>query len=192
METPQFAQPVADNNDTLKIDAENAYRQFVQQIAQHAGGLQSESEHGKIFSFETYLREKNVTATLIQAYCTYIKTSDFIEKYAAESNKPGKIFLSNVRTLLLIFLASWAPGLLLYLPVAAFLSTFNISIWSIKPLLYFALTGPVLVTMLLSVQYISAKRKMKAGTHNPQYVIKYFDNDEITFIKSKSRLFVEK
>jgi hypothetical protein len=191
METPQSVQPVSDNNDPLKKDAETAYRQFVEQIMRHKGGLQSESEHGKIFSFETYLREKNVAATLIQAYCTHIKTSDFVEKYAAESNKPAKFFRGNFRILLLFFLISWAPGLLLYLPVAAFLSTFGISIWSVKPLLFFALTGPVLVAVLLTIHYIRGKREIKAGTE-PQYVIKYFDNDELTFVKSKSRLFVEK
>ncbi|WP_205508666.1 hypothetical protein [Longitalea arenae] len=187
MDKPQSIQP-----DAVHKDAETAYRQFIKQILRHSGGLQSESEHGKIFSFETYLREKGISAELVSAYCTHLKTSDFAEKFAAETNKPGRIYLNNIRVLLTFFLISWVPGILLYLLVAAFLFTFAISIWSYKPFLYFALSGPVLAAVVLIPQYMRAKKQKRSGTKSPPYVIRYFDNDELSFAKSKSRLFVEK
>ncbi|WP_207511852.1 hypothetical protein [Longitalea luteola] len=188
METPRSVQTVFDNNTSLNKEAEAAYQQFVNQILSKGGGLQSESEHGKIFSFETYLKEKGVAADRIQGYCNHIKTSDFVQR----SNKRVNIYVNNIRVLLMFFLISWVPGILLYLLVAAFLSTFAISIWGYKPVLCFALTGPVLAAIVLVPQYIRGKKGIKANTNRPQYVIKYFDNDELSFIKSKSRLFVER
>lgn len=57
MENPQAVQPASEEKSKSNAHAEAAYKAFIQQVVKQSGGLLSESEHGKIFSFETYLRE---------------------------------------------------------------------------------------------------------------------------------------
>jgi hypothetical protein len=57
------------------------------------------------------------------------------------------------------------------------------------------LAGPVVVMIIITWMWLKLMRKKnKPGEHTTTslFVIKYFDNDELTFTRAKSRLFVEK
>lgn len=98
----------------------------------------------------------------------------------------------NFRLLVTFLFWSMLSGGCLYLLIVAFLATFDISFWGWLPAILFTISGPLVVAMALFIQYLRLKRDIKNGTKmQPQYIIKNFDNDEITFLRTKNKLFVE-
>lgn len=194
METPHSNQPTTPGIDRLKsISIEEYWDDFLRQLLKaKPNGLVSESENGvKIYSFESWLRDTGKQAN-IQEYCNYIKDSNYMAT-AAESANGVKIPASqNVRVLATILTGAMLVGVCLYLLIAAFLATFSISCWNWLAAILFAASGPLLIGATLLLQYLRLKRDLKNGTlMQPQYIVKNFDNDEITFLRTKNKLFVE-
>ncbi|MBO9200287.1 MULTISPECIES: hypothetical protein [Niastella] len=190
METSQSTNPANDAATLKRTEIEHQWDVFMQQILQaSSNGFIGETENGiKIYSFESWLRDTG-NRSFIQEYCTYLKDNDFMATHAV---KGAKLHIQNFKVLSKFLLWSLLPGIFLYLLVAAFLNTFDISFWSWLPAILFGLTGPILVLMMLLPQYIRLMKEKKNGEYiQPQYVIKYFDNDELTFLKSRNRLFKE-
>ena len=193
METPQSNQPASDH-DLLKSKAiEERWDEFLRQLIQaKPHGFVSESENGiKIYSFESWLRDTGKQA-FIQEYCNYIKDSNYMTTAATRINglwKPGS---QNLRLLATFLFWAMFSGGCLYMLVVAFLATFDISFWGWLPAILFTMSGPLVVATALLFQYFRQKRAIKNGTKTkPQYIIKNFDNDEITFLRNKNKLFVE-
>ncbi|THU41425.1 hypothetical protein FAM09_04770 [Niastella caeni] len=189
MEYPQSTQSATQNDTAVKKAAEEAYTEFVQQIAKpQSRGFISESGGRKIFSFETYLRETGISAELIQVYCNHIKTTSFVPKL---SKQVSYLFtVDNTKALTKVLLYAMMPGICIYLLVAGFLWTFDISLWI--PFLSFTLAGPILLILTMYYKFHQGKRQNKARKTEPSFFIKHFDDDEFTYMKSKNRLFVEK
>ena len=194
METPQFNQPASRNYDLLKSKAiEERWDEFLRHLVQaKPHGFVSESENGiKIYSFESWLRDTG-KQSYIQEYCNYIKDSKYMATAAARANGIRLPASQDLRLLVtFLFWAMFAGGCL-YLLIAAFLATFDISFWGWLPAILFTLSGPLVVATALLVQQLRLKRGIKNGTIMlPQFIIKNFDNDELTFLRNKNKLFVE-
>lgn len=194
METPQSNQSASQNYDPLKSKAiEERWDEFLRQLVQaKPHGFVSESENGiKIYSFESWLRDTGKQA-FIQEYCNYIKDSNYMSTAAARINglwRPGS---QNLRLLVTFLFWSMFAGVCLYMLVVAFLATFDISFWGWLPAILFTLSGPLVVATALFIQQRRLKQEIKNGTaKQPQYIIKNFDNDELTFLRNKNKLFVE-
>ena len=112
---------------------------------------------------------------------------------AAEKFNPIPIPASqNVRVLVKLLGGTMLLGVCLYLLIAAFLATFTISCWGWLPAVLFAVSLPLAMGGGLLFQHYKLKRYIKDGTFmQPLYIIKNFDNDDITFLRTKGRLFVE-
>ena len=178
--------PTTRNTDLINKAAELAFSDFLKQVTKsNSKGFISEANGQKIFSFETYLRETGSSEDRIQTYCSHIKS---IEDTAAKSRLYRLI---DYRTWIKALLITLVPGVVLYLLVTAFLWTFGISFLKLVPFILFALSCPFFYSLLYLRQYLQLKKARKSGITRQQYIIKYFDNDELTFVKAKSRLFVE-
>ena len=176
--------------------AEKAFIQFIRQLAQkQAKGFISEGGEGKIFSFETWLRETGQAAAEITGYCQYAKEANLLEKVAQKGRKFGIYFEKGFfKGLLFLIGILLVPVLLIYLLAATLLLIFNVSLWNGSAFLSFITIGVVLMLIYLFLkpgQKARAKKGQTKAAPQPVYVIKYFDNDELTFAKAKSRLFVE-
>ena len=176
-------------------DAETAFTQFVRQLAQkQAKGFISEGEQGKIFSFETWLRENGYTANVIGGYCAHAKSVNMLEMVARKGRKFSIYFEKGfIKGWLFLIGILLVPALLIYLLAATLLLIFDVSLWNGSAFLSF--TGIAMVVILGFLLMKPRKNRTKKGQTNatpqPLYVIKYFDNDELVFAKAKSRLFVE-
>ncbi|OQP50931.1 hypothetical protein A4H97_03655 [Niastella yeongjuensis] len=188
MENAQPIQPVK-QDERIKREAEKLFQSFWNGIiSRKPVGLLTEMESGqKIFSFESYLRETG-KGEYVEAYCSHIKSADIASDMVTFTNMGWARFkggLSLLGVLLLILL----PGILLYLLIVAFLATFSISFWGWLPAVLFALTGPVMVAILFIPTAKQTRQESRASQKNLQYIIKNFDNDELTFLRTKSKLF---
>jgi hypothetical protein len=189
MDNVQPAKTVSKNTDLLNSAAELAFSDFLKQMFKpDSKGFISEANYVKIFSFESYLRETGYAANIVQGYCDHIKST----KSAVAEKAPRLIKVSDYRSLAKICLTLMTPGIMLYLLVVAFLWTYDISLLHWVPFILFALSCPFMMALLLLFQYLRAIREEKSGVVKVQYIVKYFDDEELTYVKSKSRLFVEK
>lgn len=190
MEYPSSVQPDTTNNASLKNDAEKAFMEFVQQInKKQSKGFISNSEKGDIFSFETYLRETGVSTEMVQTYCNHAKAINALEMTSKKMTR--ELYWANNKVLAKAAMYFTIAALFFYALVAAFFYTFDISLWNWKAFSIFVFTGPVILLVAASIKMNAAKRKFNAGEGTIRFIIKYFDNDELTFTKAKSRLFVE-
>lgn len=175
--------------------AEKAFVEFVRQLMQkQSKGFISESEHGKIYSFETYLRENGLSEDETAGYCKYAKAVNLLEKTASKARSFGIVLERGfLKGLLVLIGIGFAVSLIVYLLVATVLLIFGVSLWSMKGFFAFTSIGTVLVVVRM---FLKPAKKGKNGESAkqaaPLFVIKYFDNDELTFTKAKSRLFVDK
>lgn len=197
----KYPQPVPgeEKNDPLthKKGAEKAFDVFLKQVfRKQAQGFISEGENGKIFSFETYLRETGHEHDIITGYCRHAKDVNLLERTAGKLRKFGIYFEKGFFKGLLILLGiAFVPVLLVYLLAATLLLIFNVSLWNGSAFIAFTLTG---IVVMLGYMFLKPSKKGRAkkgkasGQSQPLYVIKYFDNDELVFTKSKGRLFVER
>jgi hypothetical protein len=182
-------------NDSLKDVSEKAFTDFARQLYhQQAKGFISDSEKGKIFSFETYLREMEHPADVITAWCDLAKKNDYLATTAKKLKRYH--WPSNIKVLGKMSLWIMAATICIYVLIAAFLLLFGVSLWHWKTFISFVLTGPVLLLVYLVVLYSKALKKRGRENGKSKQVlsciIKYLDNDELTFARAKSRLFVEK
>lgn len=185
MDNNQSVQSAAQNPNLINKAAKSAFSDFVKQIPKpQFKGFISEDGHQRIFSFESYLREMGRSEDLIYKYCNHIKSTGAEE--AAPEKKPELYKLTDYLFLSKLFLLSFIPGIVLYLLVAAFLWTFEISFLQWKPFILFALSWPVILAPLLALQYMRLKRNERLGIIETEYIIKCFDSDELTFLKSKT------
>ncbi|OQP46589.1 hypothetical protein [Niastella populi] len=174
-------------------DAETAFIQFIRQLNQkQAKGFISESGQGKIFSFESWLRENGHMADVIAGYCEYAKTVNMLEMLVRKRRK-FSIFNKEFLKVLLFFTGVLVvPALLIYLLAAMLLPIFGVSLWNGKAFLSF--TGIGVVVMFVFFQLKPRKKQAQKGQTDaaprPLFIIKYFDNEELVFAKAKSRLFV--
>jgi hypothetical protein len=151
----------------------------------------TEIDNGKkIFSFESYLKETG-KAKYIEAYCSHIKATDYVSNMVTFTQNRWWMRTRGSLELLLFLSQSLLPGIFLYLLIVAFLATFNISFWSWLPAILFALTGPAMAVIIFIPQARRNRRENRAGNGNVQYIVKNFDNDELTFLRTKNKLFVE-
>jgi hypothetical protein len=194
MDPHQFNEPASQNYDLLKSKAiEERWDEFLRQLVQaKPHGFVSESENGiKIYSFESWLRDTG-KQSFIQEYCNYIKDSRYMATAAARINGLALPTFQNLRLLLTFLFWAMFAGVCLYMLVVAFLATFDISFWAWVPAILFTISGPLVVATALFIQRLRLKREIKSGTIKPpQFIVKNFDNDELTFLRNKSRLFVE-
>lgn len=182
-------------NDSQKGDSQKAFIDFARQLYnQEAKGFISDSEKGKIFSFETYLREMEHPADVIIAWCDLAKKNDYLATMAKKLKRYH--WPSNIKVLGNALLWIMAATICIYVLIAAFLLLFDVSLWHWKTFISFVLAGPVLLLVYLVVLYRKALKKRGPGNDKGKqtlsFIIKYFDNDELTFARAKSRLFVEK
>jgi hypothetical protein len=183
MKCPQPA-PGEDKNDPFfyQKGAEKVFIEFIKQVFQkQAQGFVSEGENGKIFSFETYLRETGYGPDVITGYCQHAKEVNLLEKTARKARKFG-IYVEKgfFKGLLLLLGIAFVPVLLIYLLVATLLLIFNVSLWNGSAFLTFTAIGVVVMWgyLFLKPSKKSRGKKGKAnGESKPLYVIKYFDND---------------
>jgi hypothetical protein len=191
MEKPQSVHPAAQKTDILNSTAKSVFSDFLKQIPKpQSKGFISEGNSQKIFSFERYLRETGRSEELIDKYCNFIK-AHHAEEAAAE--KKSQVFiLTDYRSLVKVLLISMIPGIVLYGLIAAFLWTFEISFLEWKTCILFALSSTFLMALSLSIQYLRLKRNERLGIVQTEYIIKCFDSDELTYLKNKNKLFVEK
>jgi hypothetical protein len=194
METSQSNQPASRNYDLLKSKAiEERWDEFLRQLVQaRPHGFVSESGNGiKIYSFESWLRDTG-KQSFIQEYCNYIKDSNYMTTAAARFNGIRLTGSQNLRLLVTFLFWAMFAGVCLYMLIVAFLATFDISFWGWLPAILFTVSGPLVVASALFLQHLRLKREIKNGTiMQPQYIIKNFDNDELTFLRNKNKLFVE-
>lgn len=185
MKYPQ-PEPGEDRDDPFFYikGAEKAFVAFSSQLfGKNAKGFISESENGKIFSFESYLRELGKPADEIAALCKTAKRVDFM---ANSKNIRKSAWGFNSKLLLKMI-----PGFILfttfiYIVVAFLLGLFHVRLFTWKIYFSFVLILSALIIMYMGYKIMRAQN-LKAGA--PLFVIKYFDNDELTFTKAKSRLF---
>jgi hypothetical protein len=182
-------------NDSPKDVSQKAFIDFARQLYhQQAKGFISDSEKGKIFSFETYLREMEHPADVISAWCDLAKKYNYLETMAKKLKRYH--WPSNIKVLGKMTLWILAATICTYVLIAAFLLLFGVSLWHWKTFISFVLAGPVLLLVYLIVLYMKALKKRGRGNGKDKqtllFIIKYFDNDELTFARAKSRLFVEK
>lgn len=191
MESSQQVQ-AAKQDERIKQEAERLFRSFWTKIlTRNPIGLLAEIEDGKkVFSFESYLRETG-KAEYIEAYCSHIKATNYVSNMVSFTKHLWPMRIMGVLKLVLVLSPSFLPGVFLYLLIAAFLATFNISFWGWLPAVLFALTGPVMLAMLFISQARRNRVERKAGNGNVQYIVKNFDNDELTFLRTRNKLFVE-
>lgn len=192
----KYPQPTSGKDNSYSKGAEKEFIQFIRQVAQkQAKGFISEGNAEKIFSFETWLRETGHAADIIEGYCEHAKAVNMLEIAARKGRKFSiyfeKGFLKGLLFLIGILLV---PVLLAYLLVATLLLIFNVSLWNGSAFLTFTAFGTLAMLVFFILKPSRKRREKKEqGKAKPQllYVIKYFDNDELTFAKAKSRLFVE-
>ena len=167
--------------------AEKAFVAFSHQlIGKNAKGFISESENVKIFSFESYLRELGIPADEIAALCKAAKRADFM----ANSKKLRKsAWVFNVKTLLTMIPGFILFAIFIYTVLAFLLGLFHVRLFTWKIFFSFVLTFSALITLYMGYNILKAQNSKAEAL---KIVIKYFDNDELTFTKAKSRLFVEK
>jgi hypothetical protein len=197
MEYPSFDQPTLPVNASLKKDAEKAFREFLQQInKKQSKGFITNSEKGDIFSFETYLREAGTSTEIIQAYCNHAKAINALEATSKKVSREN--FWANTKVLSKAAMYFMIAAIFFYALVGAFFYTFDISLWNWKAFSLFVFTGPVIMLVMAYIKLNAAQRKLNAapqkfneGEGIVRFIIKYFDNDELTFTKAKSRLFKE-
>ena len=194
MDTPQSNQPASRDYDLLKSKAiEEHWDEFLRQLVQaKPHGFVSESENGiRIYSFESWLRDTG-KQSFIQEYCSYIKDTNYMATAIARSNGKRLIGSHNLRLLVTFLFWAMFTGACLYLLIVAFLATFDIAFWGWLPAILFIISGPLVVATALFIQYLRLKRDIKSGTKmKTQYILKNFDNDELTFLRNKNKLFVE-
>lgn len=172
---------------------EERWDEFLRQLVQgKPQGFLSESENGiKIYSFESWLRDTG-KQSFIQEYCSYIKDTNYMSTAFAKINGvrwPGS---KNMKLLATFLFWAMFTGACLYLLIVAFLATFDIKFWGWLPAVLFIISGPLVVATALLLQRLRLKREIKSGSiKQPQYIIKNFDNDELTFLRNKNKLFVE-
>jgi hypothetical protein len=180
--------------DLQRQAAEKAFVEFTTQLyGKNSKGFISESEHGKIFSFESYLRETGQSAEVIADWCDMAGKDNFLASVSGKVSR--SLWSSNIKTAFLLLLLAIALAIVLYLVVATVLLIFGVSLWNGKGFLYSVVIGTVLIPVYLITKSKKKQRKAKeagAVSERPLFVIKYFDNDDLTFAKAKSRLFVEK
>jgi hypothetical protein len=175
------------------LQAQAAFSDFTKQLGRkNSKGFMSEGEHGKIFSFESYLREAGQPEDVIAAWCAMASAENFLLKGSKKVSR--SVWFSYVKVSFQVLLLAIAVSLVLYLLVAMLLLIVGVSLWNWKGFIYSVGIGTVLLPAFLITQSRKKKRKAKAAGTSERllYVIKYFDNDELTFAKAKSRLFVEK
>lgn len=185
MKYPQ-PEPGEDRDDPFFYikSAEKAFVAFSSQLpGKDAKGFISESENGKIFSFESYLRELGKPADEIEALCKAAKRIDF--KTNSKLVKRGA-WAYNIKLLLKMI-----PGFILfttfiYTVLAFVLGLFHVRLFTWKIYFSFVLIVSGIITLYVGYKILRAQN-LKAGT--PMFVIKYFDNDELTFTKANRRLF---
>lgn len=186
MNTPQSNQ--------LKSKAiEDLWDEFLRQLVQaRPQGFLSESENGiKIYSFESWLRDTG-NQSFIQEYCSYIKESNYMSTAATRINGVRWPGAKNIKLLATFLFWAMFTGACLYLLIVAFLATFNIAFWGWLPAILFIISGPLVVAMALLLQRIRIRGELKNGSiRQPQFIIKNFDNDELTFLRNKNKLFKE-
>jgi len=188
MEYPQSV-PSAQPDDVIKKTAELACREFLQQIIKKQPlGLLSNGNNARIFSFETYLREKGMSEEMIQQCCDHVKSTDFL---ANNYKKSSRWSITAIWAIIKLILFTMCPGVGLYLFVAAFLWTFEISILKWGAFMLFALSGTIVFATFLFAKNFTEKRKLTTAGGGPQLIIKFKDSDELTWLKSKNKLFVE-
>jgi hypothetical protein len=197
MKYPQPA-PGEDRDDPFFYvkGSEKAFAEFLRQLHnKQARGFISEGEHGKVFSFETYLRETGHDPKVINGYCKHATAVNLLEKTASKARGFGIIFEKGFfKGLLVIIGIVFSVMLLIYLLGATLLLVFGVSLWNVSDFFYITVIGTVVGLVFIFLKaFIKGKNNNAKGTHAaPPIVVKYFDNDELTFTKAKSRLFVEK
>lgn len=176
--------------------AEKAFVEFLRQLTgKQARGFISEGEHGKVFSFETYLRETGHEPDVVTGYCKHASVVNLLEKTASKASRLGITFEKGFfKGLLVMAGLMFAAMLLIYLLGATLLLVFGISLWNVSDFLSITLIGTAVgLVYIFSKAFIKGKTNEGKGAQaTPLIVVKYFDNDELTFTKAKSRLFVEK
>jgi hypothetical protein len=180
-------------NESQTQAAEKAFLDFTRQVAcKDSKGFISEGEHGKIFSFETYLREAGQPADVIAAWCAMAAKDNFLLKTSEKAKRSA--WFTYVKVFFQVLALAIAVSLVLYLLVATLLLIVGVSLWNWKGFMYSIAVGTVLLPAYLITQYRKKKRKVKeAGNKEmPLFVIKYSDSDELRFARAKSRLFVKK
>jgi hypothetical protein len=143
--------------------------------------------------FESYLRETGQPAEVIADWCGMAGKDNFLTSVSGKVSR--SIWSSNIKTAFMLLLLAIALAIVLYLVVATVLLIFGVSLWNGKGFLYSVGIGTVLIPVYLITKSKKKQRKAKeagAVSERPLFVIKYFDNDDLTFAKAKSRLFVEK
>lgn len=162
--------------------AEKAFLEFIQQLnQQQSKGFLSENEMGKIFSFETYLKETGQPAPVIAGWCDVAKANNFL------TASPKKIYRmqwrSNARELGKFLSGALIIAICLYIIMATGSMPFNVSLWNWSTFIGFIIGGVVLVFLFLAWAWVKAMRKKNTSVENAKnilFVIKYFDSDELT------------
>jgi hypothetical protein len=178
------------DNDT-RAAAERAFNDFLLQVQyKDPKGLLS-TGNGKIFSFEKFLRDNSFRESVIVAYCNHVKSTNYFEPAAKSMRVKWVIFKSYLKLVAIMAVAACV----LYLLFATLLLLFSISWWNMKTFLEmvggFTITGTVVALYKLFKDYATRKKEDRKPNPNALFIIKYFDNDELTFARSKSRLFRE-
>lgn len=174
-------------NKFVNTQAEKACSDFLMQIFKlQPKGLLSESESGKIFSFESYLKETGQSEQVISDWCTYAKSTDYFNQ-GRKGMKGIRAFVTSMGKIL--FWTVIVTGVV-YVLISTFMLLFGVSLWHVSTFISFLIAGPSIVVAFLIFSLVKGSKKHVSGAAVP--IIKYFDNDELTFIRAKSRLFVEK
>lgn len=176
-----------------KKSARSIFLSFIQQIWQKQSlGFVSESKEGKIFSFETYLREMKYEADVIAGYCKYAKEVNLLKSVSEKEFESFRYWAKGLSGAFWVVLIILVLALVLYVLSATALMIFDVSLWNWRSFLGF--TGKAMLVLIFGF-IVLMKRKKKGdtgGQQQPPVIIKYFDNDELTFTKAKSKLFVDK
>lgn len=173
--------------------ARSTFLGFIQQVWQKQSlGFVSEGEDGKIFSFETYLRDMKYEPDVIEGYCKYAKEVNLLKSVSETEFKSLRYKAKGLVGALWVALIILVLALVLYVLSAAVSGIFNVNLWNWRSFLGF--TGKAMLVLIAGfILLVKRKKKASAGGGHKQvpYIIKYFDNDELTFAKAKSRLFAE-
>lgn len=132
---------------------------------------------------------------LYTGICKCAATTNLMEKMAAKIRSStitfekgffkGFMMLAGIVFLVVLFI---------YMLTAILLLMGHISLWNVRDFLLFTGIGTVVGLGFIFRKALSKGKKNRAAEGRskvPLAVIKYFDNDELTFAKAKSRLFVE-
>lgn len=176
-------------NHSFHNEAEKAYRTFLMQIfKKKPKGLLSESEGGKIYSFESYLRQTGQSEQVIADWCNYVKSTDYARRAGKSLKRRGAFVISILKILFWAVIVTSC----VYVLVSAFMLLFGVSLWHMRTFISFLVAGPSIMMAFIVFAWIKSMKKKHQGYIPNVPVVKYFDNDELTFTKAKSRLFVEK